>query len=562
MTIKQHLINESELMKDWDLDENQDLNPSKLLVGSNKRASWICHLCNNNWKTSIYHRAIKKTGCRKCSSKRRLSFNINESIFKTHPDIAQDWSPDKNGRLTPKMFSKNSRYEANWCCHTCGMESAKRIDSYQGCRQCKEAKHLEKKNLELDYSDVSIEWDKEKNRDKLPSDFRHTTNKYAWWLCSTCGHSWIAKISNRTLLGRGCPLCSNRIVVAGKNDLATTHPYLSIEWHPVNNKQLTPEDITYGSGKKVWWLCPNNHEYEATILHRAHGTECPKCNDGRQTSFAEQATYFYIKQLYSDALNRYSAKFLGRMELDIYIPSIKIAIEYDGEAWHKKNTIRREERKYQLCKNNGIKLIRLREKMPEFPSDIADEMYGMERLYEPKNLELMLGELLKHINFSETWMFGCPIDINISRDRPEILRYKTDLKTRSFNFLYPEIAKEWHSSKNGNQLPEHFQPGTNFKAWWECPDCGNVYEAAIGKRSGGMSGSNKTGCPKCGVEKATQAKRKAVNMIDLESSEVLKTFISISDASRKMKINGSNISMVCNGLRSKAGGYGWVYLNI
>lgn len=561
MTTKQYLINESELMKEWDLDENQDLNPADLLVGSNKRAAWICRLCNNKWKTAIYHRAIKKTGCRKCSSTKRLNFNINGCIFKTHPDIAKDWSPDKNGRLTPKMFSKNSRYEANWRCHICGVETTKSIKSYHGCRQCKEAKRLEKKNLELDFPELSKEWDKEKNRDKLPSDFKPASNKYAWWLCSTCGHSWSAKISNRTSLDRGCPLCSNKIVVAGKNDLATTHPYLSMEWHQTKNKQLTPEDITYGSGKKVWWLCPNNHEYEATILHRAHGTECPKCNDGRQTSFAEQATYFYIKQLYPDALSRYSAEFLGRMELDIYIQSMKLAIEYDGEAWHKKNTIKREEQKYQLCKENGIKLIRLREEMPEFPSDIADDMFGMERLYEPKNLEQMLGELLKRINYSETWMLGCPIDINISRDRPEILRYKTDLKTRSLNYLYPEIAKEWHPTKNGNQLPEHFQPGTGFKAWWECPDCGNVYEAVIGKRTGGISGSNKTGCPKCGIEKSTQAKRKAVNMIDPESGEILRTFISISDASRKMKINDSNISMVCKGIRPKEGGYVWAYSN-
>ena len=561
MTTKQYLINESELMKDWDHDENQDLNPADLLVGSNKRAAWICLLCNNKWKTAIYHRAINKTGCRKCSSKKRLSFNINESIFKTHPDIANDWSPDNNGRLTPEMFSKNSGYEANWRCHICGMETTKRIRNYSGCRQCKKAKRLEKNNLELAFPEISEEWDKEKNRDKQPRDYTAHSDQYAWWLCSTCGHSWSAKIGNRTSLGRGCPLCSNNIVVTGKNDLATTHPYLSMEWHPTKNNQLTPEDVTYGSGKKIWWLCPNNHEYDATILHRAHGTECPKCNDGRQTSFAEQAVYFYIKQLYPDALNRYTAKFLGRMELDIFIPSIKLAIEYDGEAWHKKNTIKREERKYQLCKENGIKLIRLREKMPEFPSDIADDMFGMERLYEPKNLEQMLGELLKRINYSETWMLRCPIDINVSRDRPEILRYKTDLKTRSLKYLYPEIVKEWHLTKNGNQLPEHFQPGTDHKAWWDCPDCGNVYEAAIGKRTGGISGSCKTGCPKCGVEKSTQAKRKEVNMIDPESGEILRTFISVSDASRKMKINGSNISMVCRGVRPKAGGYVWAYSN-
>ena len=126
-----------------------------------------------------------------------------------------------------------------------------------------------------------------------------------------------------------------------------------MEWHPTKNKQLAPEKVTHGSGKKVWWLCSNNHEYNATILHRAHGTGCPKCNAGRQTSFAEQATYFYIKQLYPDALNRYSAEFLGRMELDIYIPSIKLAIEYDGEAWHKKTQKKEKKENTNSVKKMG-----------------------------------------------------------------------------------------------------------------------------------------------------------------------------------------------------------------
>ncbi|MGQ8366426.1 zinc-ribbon domain-containing protein [Glaciecola sp. 1036] len=241
------------------------------------------------------------------------------------------------------------------------------------------------------------------------------------------------------------------------------------------------------------------------------------------------------------------------MELDIFIPSIKFAIEYDGEAWHKKSVIKREQRKYEICKKNGIKLIRLREKMPEFPSNIADKMYGMDKLYEPNNLEKMLGELLRHINFSGTWMLGCPVDINIKRDRPKILEYKTSLKKRSFKYKHPKIAEEWHFPLNGKQLPEHFQPGTDFKAWWKCPRCSIVYKASISKRTGG------TGCPKCGIEKSTQAKRKPVNMIDPKTGKILNTFISISDASRKMKINDSNICMVCKGIRPKAGGYSWVY---
>ncbi|MCP4912812.1 MAG: hypothetical protein GY909_06815 [Oligoflexia bacterium] len=150
-------------------------------------------------------------------------------------------------------------------------------------------------------------------------------------------------------------------------------------------------------------------------------------------------------------------------------------------------------------------------------------------------------------------------DVNINRDRAKILKYKTDLKTKSLKYLHPNIAKEWDHLKNGSQRPEHFQPGSSHKAWWLCPTCDNSYKAGIEKRTASKSA---TACPLCGIEKSTQAKRKAVDMIDPNSKEVLKTFISISDASRKMKINSSNISMVCNGQRAKAGGFIWRYSKI
>lgn len=556
MTDIKKLCNMIDLMDEWDYEKNIDLDPSRLAIGSNKKAAWICSLCGNKWETSIYHRAIKGSCCRKCSSRRRKDFNVDKSIFKTHPKISKDWFQDKNGKLSPKMFPKGSRYVAKWKCHTCGLEAEQSIKSYNGCKSCKKADRLKGKNLQTEFPEIAKEWDFSKNEGKSPEEFPPHSNKYADWTCLTCNHSWPAKIANRTSLGRGCPACRNKVVVVGQNDLATTHPYLANEWHPKKNKDLTPQEVTYGSGKKVWWVCPNGHEYPATILHRSHGTECPKCNEGRQTSFAEQATYFYIKKLYPDAINRYTANFLKTMELDIYIPSINFAIEYDGEAWHKQNTIKREQRKYRLCKENGIKLIRLREKMPALASDIADEMFSMKDLYIPKNLEKMLQELLKRINFSSKWMISAGTDINISRDRHKILEYKTDLKKKSLASLHPEIAKEWHKTKNGNLLPEHFQPGTDQKAWWLCPECGHEYEAAIGKRT---AKKGATGCPPCGVEKSTQAKRKPVNMIDPETGKILEIFISISDASRKMNINSSNISMVCKGQRPKAGGYIWAY---
>jgi len=404
-----------------------------------------------------------------------------------------------------------------------------------------------------DVPSMMEEWDFETNQLLDPETLGNASNKRASWICSKCGHRWEAKISNRCILGRGCPLCSNKVVVKGKNDLATTHPKLSKEWHPTKNGVLSAANITYGSGKKVWWVCPQGHSYQATILHRSSGTNCPICHSGRQTSFAEQATYFYVKQLYPDAISRYKARFLGRMELDIFIPSINYAIEYDGEAWHKENALKRERSKYKICQDNGIKLIRMREKPSDLGSMTADYQFSTEELYKPKNLERIIIEIIKRLNFSKGWLRACPIDVDLKRDRFEILKYRTDIRDRSLLTEFPDIAQEWHPSKNEGVTPAMFKPRSDHKVWWKCKSCGNDYQSAIGHRTSG------TGCPKCAVEKVTSVKRKAVKMTDPETGEVVKTFVSISDAARAMGISSSNITMVCKGVRSKAGGYCWSY---
>ena len=150
----------------------------------------------------------------------------------------------------------------------------------------------------------------------------------------------------------GCPYCANKLVYRGYNDLATTHPELAAEWHPTKNENLTPQDITFGSGKKVWWQCKNNHEWEASVDNRTKGRGCPVCSSRRRTSFPEQAIYYYIKKAFPDAQNGYKEIFnQTSMELDIYIPTIKVGIEYDGRRYHSQTSNRiRDSRKYKICR--------------------------------------------------------------------------------------------------------------------------------------------------------------------------------------------------------------------
>ena len=80
------------------------------------------------------------------------------------------------------------------------------------------------------------------------------------------------------------------------------------------------------------------------------------------TSFGEQTIFFYIKQIFPDAINRGKYSFVENenIELDIYIPSLHFAIEYDGAHWHK-NKSEKDNYKNFILSEAGAYLIRIRE---------------------------------------------------------------------------------------------------------------------------------------------------------------------------------------------------------
>ena len=60
----------------------------------------------------------------------------------------------------------------------------------------------------------------------------------------------------------------------------------------------------------------------------------------------------------------------------------------------------------------------------------------------------------------------------------------------NFKALYPEVANQWHPTKNGGLTPDKVAPYSNKKAWWMC-DRGHEWETVIFNRSRGR------GCPHC-----------------------------------------------------------------
>ena len=119
--------------------------------------------------------------------------------------------------------------------------------------------------------EIAREWNKERNGDLKPADVIASSNKRVWWECKE-GHEWSGLIANRACRGKadpGCPYCSGRKVLAGYNDLATTHPGIAAMWHPRMNKRLEPTGVRAISRKLVWWRGECGRVYQTAVRDRA-----------------------------------------------------------------------------------------------------------------------------------------------------------------------------------------------------------------------------------------------------------------------------------------------------
>ena len=112
----------------------------------------------------------------------------------------------------------------------------------------------EKKSI-YDNAQLMATWNWKKNEEVGFDPHKLTSNsgKKAWWICNK-GHEWQATIGSRNG-GCGCPYCSGRFAISGKNDLQTVNPSLAKEWNYERNGDLTPRAVLPNSIKMVWWIC-------------------------------------------------------------------------------------------------------------------------------------------------------------------------------------------------------------------------------------------------------------------------------------------------------------------
>lgn len=150
-------------------------------------------------------------------------------------------------------------------------------------------KPSESYNLYVLRPDLAREWHPTKNGSLGPKDVTPGSRRLVWWLCDK-GHWWQARICDR-LRGMKCTFCRD-LNKQGEQRMVDLRPELLKEWHPSRNADLRPRDASSQHKDKVWWICGQGHEWEATIRSRLTGKTCPFCGQPKPNSGASAVRPF------------------------------------------------------------------------------------------------------------------------------------------------------------------------------------------------------------------------------------------------------------------------------
>jgi hypothetical protein len=264
---------------EWHPTKNGDLTPGDVMPASRGRAWWQCSNDKTHvWQTWINVRVSTGACCPFCIGRR---VTPSTSLRATHPIIAREWHPTKNGTVLPESVRPGSGSRMWWRCsrdpaHEWRAPVCQRTGpSHRGCPFCSGRRADAQTSLLALHPDLATEWHPTKNKPLRATDVRPKSEKQVYWRCRrNPSHQWRTAVCNRTA-GGGCPRCAS---------LGGRYPRLAAEWHPTKNGRLTPDGVMAGSRRRVWWQCHRDkaHVWQTEILSRKGGrSRCPFCFGNR-----------------------------------------------------------------------------------------------------------------------------------------------------------------------------------------------------------------------------------------------------------------------------------------
>lgn len=418
--------------------------------------------------------------------------------------LKSEWHPTRNKGVKFDDLSAKTNLPVWWLCsknakHEWSARFRNRVIDGDGCPYCSGRKVLREDSFGAQYPEMLAEWHPTKNGSLDPFSFRPHSNKQVWWQCRTpYKHEWRTTVSTRVSNGSGCKQCVNI-----PNPLSNAFPHIAKQWHPTKNGKLTADDVSAGSKMKAWWQCESDrtHVWQASVYGRTKAnSRCRFC--AKKTPPKRWATLdISFPEL---AAQWHPTKNGSRKPSDVY-PSSK------EKAWwvcpvdpsHVWDAIIGNRAKL----GNGCRFCAPRSRYVSLGRSFADCFPQLAAEWHPtKNAPLKPSDVMP--GSSERVWWQCKT--NPTHEWDATITTRTHKKSRglcphcsgqivssanSLQAKYPEIAKEWHPTKNAPLTPDKIKRASGKRVWWRCSvNPSHEWLARVKNRT-----ILRNGCPNCAL---------------------------------------------------------------
>lgn len=275
----------------------------------------------------------------------------------------------------------------------------------------------------------------------------------------------------------------------GRISLVNYNPAAAARWHPTKNGSLTPDQVTYGSSRRVWWKCPScGQEWQSEVRSQARKISCTYCSSIKKW----EKEGFIPPDISDEILSQLHPTKNSGLDLEQLSYRTRASLWWVCDAGHEYQETVKERALGRGCPHcaaaKGYK-------------DLAAEYPELATQWHPTKNGDLLPSQVKAGSKKKVWWLGecgheweavvkaralhntgCPYCSTRNR---RVLVGVNDLAT-----LKPELAAQWHPTKNGELTPSMVKLKSNKDAWWVC-EKGHEWKTLISVRTEG------SGCPYC-----------------------------------------------------------------
>lgn len=422
----------------------------------------------------------------------RMAVRTSKLWVAGHPKLVAEWHPARNVDLFPYEVRAGSNRRIWWKCeegpdHEWQATPSHRLGTiHQRCPFCAGRRVSVTNSLKNIAPALARELHPTKNGALSAAKVSSGVSTWLWWRCPAGPqHVYRARVSDRVRRDVGCPFCARKRL-AREHSLAVVAPAIARRWDAKKNGSLAPSAVSARSSSYAWFRCASRarHSFRTKISRMVADDRCPYCEGW------ELAKDGSLAARRPDLAAEWHSKKNGSRT-----PS-QVSYRWVDEAWWQcpngRDHLYRASVWERVMRGRGCPYCS--GKRLSITNSLSARFPELAREWHPKKNAALRPSAITATDHRVVW-WRCAAGPD--HEWEESIRHRTRTSTKcpfcrghrlsvtnSLAGRFPELAREWHPTKNRSLRPGDVRWGDRRKVWWKCaagPD--HEWQATIAYRS-------------------------------------------------------------------------------